>query len=199
MESVRFKFALKFKIKTQNLKTKKKMSIELILGPMFSGKTTELFKRLKRAQHSDKTFVLYKYSKDVRYASLNRAASHDLVTVQAVPVENFASVHEFPDVDVIGIDEGQFIGNVALFAMAAADAGKRVIISGLDSDFRMMPWKNIQQLISVSERIDKIHAVCFNCKRDASFTKRLDLSNAAVEDIGGADKYVASCRECFFT
>ena len=172
------------------------MSIELILGPMFSGKTSELFRRLNRAKYTGNTTLLFKYAHDRRY-SLDRAASHDLITVDAVSVKDFGELSELPNADVIGIDEGQFIKGVPLFAMAAAEAGKRVIISALDSDFRMMPWKNIQLLIPVSERIDKIHAVCYRCKRDASFTKRLDSTNEVVEVIGGSDKYVASCRNCF--
>lgn len=174
------------------------MSIELILGPMFSGKTSELFRRLNRAKYTGHTTLLFKYAHDQRY-SLTRAASHDLVTLAASAIKDFSELSELPDADVIGIDEGQFIKGVQLFAMAAAEAGKRVIISALDSDFRMMPWKSIQSLVPVSERIDKIHAVCYRCKRDASFTKRLDTSNDQVEDIGGADKYVASCRKCFLS
>jgi thymidine kinase len=183
------------------------MSIELILGPMFSGKTSELFRRLNRAKYTGQSTIVFKYIKDRRYLpangphgpyGLSRAVSHDLIQVNAVPINDFGELSELPDADVIGIDEGQFIGGAPLFAMAAAEAGKRVIISALDSDFRMMPWKNIQRLIPVSEQIDKLHAVCFKCKRDASFTKRLDSDNEAVEDIGGADKYVASCRLCFF-
>lgn len=173
------------------------MSIELILGPMFSGKTSELFRRLNRAKYTGHKTLLFKYAHDERY-SLTRAASHDLITVEAVPIKDFNELLELPNVDVIGIDEGQFIQGVPLFAMAAAEAGKRVIISALDSDYRMMPWKNIQSLVPVSERIEKMHAVCYRCKRDASFTKRLDTTNDKIEDIGGADKYVASCRSCFF-
>lgn len=175
------------------------MSIELIIGPMFSGKTSELFRRLNRAKYTGNRTILFKYTHDTRYSTLSRAVSHDLIEVEAVPISDFGALVELPDADVIGIDEGQFIRGLPLFVMAAADAGKRVIVSALDSDFRMMPWKNIRSLIPVSERIDKIHAVCFKCKRDASFTKRLDTSNDVVEDIGGADKYVASCRACFLS
>lgn len=174
------------------------MSIELIVGPMFSGKTSELFRRLNRAKYTGQTMMLFKYAQDNRY-SLQRAASHDLITLQATPIKDFQGLSELPDVDVIGIDEGQFITGVALFAFAAAEAGKRVIISALDSDFRMMPWKSVQSLVPVCERIDKLHAVCYRCKRDASFTKRLDCSNEEIEVIGGADKYVASCRNCHYS
>lgn len=175
---------------------KSKMSISLILGGMFASKTTKLFERLRRARFAGKSVILYKYDKDNRYAKSDLAASHDRITVAAEAVSTFEGV-QLPDVDYIGIDEGQFLPYIAEFATRAANAGKHVIISALNGQFNMKPWPNVQSLIAIAENIETLHAVCYMCKEDASFTKRLDKTNMAVEDIGGADKYVASCRKCF--
>jgi thymidine kinase len=165
---------------------------------MFCGKTTELFSRLNRAKHSEMSCVLYKYSKDVRYAAVGLASSHDRITQDAIPVQTLLNMEVPDDCDVIGIDEGQLIeGGVVEFALDAAAKGKRVIISALNSDFRMMPWPTVQSLIPICERLHMLHAVCYRCRKKASFTKRIDGTNQDQCEIGGADKYVASCRLCF--
>lgn len=173
------------------------MSITLIIGPMWSGKSSELFRRLKRAEIADQKTVLYKYINDTRYDSdCTIASSHDGIKHPGVPVSDFSD-EAIPDVDVIGIDEGQFIKGLAQFAVWAANAGKLVIIAGLDADYQMKPFPEIVNLVPLSERILKLHAVCFTCKQDASFTRRLDCAESALEVIGGADKYVSQCRKCY--
>lgn len=172
------------------------MSVELIVGPMFSGKTGEMFRRIRRAQHAGQTTTLFKYDKDLRYDdNIAIACSHDGVKMEAIPINSLDGV-PIPDTDVIGFDEGQFMVGLAAWAQTAANAGKRVVISGLDSTFNLRPWPVIQELIPISEKIIKLHAVCFQCKRDAAFTKRINDQDQAVEVIGGSDKYVASCRQC---
>ena len=151
---------------------------------------------MNRAQYHGKTTILYKYLNDTRYANVNTAATHDKITTPAVPIFSFDGI-EVPNVDVIGIDEGQLIRDVPDYAMKAANAGKKVIITALNGQFNLKPWDNVQALIPMAENMMTLHAVCFNCKADASFTKRIDESNQAIEDVGGADKYVASCRKCF--
>lgn len=171
------------------------MSIELIVGPMFAGKSTELFKRLNRYRYAGKTTVLFKYAKDTRY-DMTLACSHDNVKQSAISVENLLNV-ELPQEDVIGIDEGQFLSGLTEWVHRAANAGKIVVISALDSNFLMKPWPNITpELFAISEKITKMHAVCVRCKGDAAFTKRtVDVD--ILELIGGAESYVSSCRKCF--
>ncbi len=163
---------------------------------MFSGKTSEMFRRLNRARHAGQRTVLYKYSLDTRYGKC--ASSHDGIKMDAIAVENLTNVSIPNDVDVIAIDEGGFIEGIDSFAHAAANAGKTVIISALDCNFRMQPFPRTIALVHLAEKILKLHAVCSMCKGDASFTRRIDSTNQALEVIGGADKYVSNCRKCFY-
>lgn len=163
---------------------------------MWSGKTTELFRRLQRARYAGQRTVLYKYAKDVRYGRASMASSHDDKHEAAVPVCEL-SVDMIEPNTVVGIDEGQFIGNLVEFCEAAANQGCTVIVSALDSDFKREAFPSITALIPKCEKIDKLHAVCFTCKGEASFTKRRACASATtVEDIGGSDKYLAVCRKC---
>lgn len=173
------------------------MSIELIVGCMFSGKTSLMFARIRRSQFAGLSTAVFKYDKDLRYSpNKSLACSHDGDLLEAIPVHDLTDV-ALPDADVIGIDEGQFIVGLPEWAQRAANAGKHVIISALDSKFNMTPWHNISLLMATTEKITKLYAVCFNCKKDAAFTKRINSDDQAEEVIGGADKYVASCRKCF--
>jgi thymidine kinase len=173
------------------------MSIELIIGPMFSSKTTTMFNRIRRAQHAGQRTTIFKYDKDLRYDDdITLACSHDGIKMEAIPIHSLEGIG-LPDSDVIGFDEGQFLIGLPEWAHAAANAGKRVVIAALDSMFNMNPWPVTNALIPISEQITKLSAICYRCKQDAAFTKRIDNTNTAAEDIGGADKYVASCRKCF--
>lgn len=176
------------------------MSVSLIIGPMFSGKSTELFRRIRREQYAGKKTIIYKYVKDTRYTTrTDLACSHDGVTEDAVPIFTFEPfLDNMPHVDVIGIDEGQFIAYLEVFCEKAADAGISVIIAGLDSNYMRKPFLNITNLISNSEHVRKLHSVCIMCGKKAAFTRKLTIKmNDTIEDIGGADKYIASCRRCF--
>jgi len=182
----------------QKKQPKTKMSITLIIGPMFSGKTSELFRRLRRAEAAGQNTMLIKYVKDTRYDdNISIACSHDGIKMNATPVEDISYL-PIPDADVVGIDEGQFIAGLCDWAQAAANAGKHVIVSALDSNFEQKTFMHdVTRIIPAAEKVIKLHAICFKCKRDASFTRRIDLSNRNEEVIGGADKYVATCRNCF--
>lgn len=166
---------------------------------MFAGKTGELFRRLGRAKIADQNTVLYKYAGDDRYDDdVSIASSHDGVKVHGViPVTTFVGVEVPVGVDVIGVDEAQFIDGVEDFAQRAAASGVRVIVAGLDGDFRMKPFPRIVGLVCVAEKVLKLHAVCTTCKGEASFTRRLDASDTSLENIGGAEKYAAVCRKCY--
>jgi thymidine kinase len=178
------------------------MSITLILGPMYSEKTSELFSKMRRAKHAKQRVKVYKYVRDVRSSvgsTVGLACTHDGVTMEAEPIESFEGVG-VPNVDVIGIDEGQFLNGIADFAQKCAWAGIHVYIAALNGDYLMKPWENIQSLIPISENIIKHFAVCSFCGQDAAFTKKIDgREGSDREDIGGTEKYAAACRECMLS
>jgi len=176
------------------------MSVSLIIGPMFSGKSTELFRRIRREQYAGKRTIIYKYVKDMRYTTRqDLACSHDGVSQEAVPVSTLEPfIDNLPDVDVIGIDEGQFIACLEQFCQTAANAGITVIIAALDSNYKRESFQNVTNLVGVSEHVRKLHSVCIMCGKKAAFTRKLLINKkTSIEDIGGADKYIASCRRCF--
>ena len=150
-------------------------------------------------QAADQKTILYKYGKDTRYDDdMSIASSHDGIKVKnAVPVYSFANIEVPTGVDVIGIDEGQFIDDIERFAMEASSLGIHVIIAALDADYQMKGFERIVGLIPKAEQVAKLHAICTTCKGEAAFTKRIDTDNNSREVIGGADKYVATCRQCF--
>eukprot|EP00761_Pharyngomonas_kirbyi_P013555 gb/GECH01013584.1/.p1 GENE.gb/GECH01013584.1/~~gb/GECH01013584.1/.p1 ORF type:complete len:220 (+),score=44.22 gb/GECH01013584.1/:1-660(+) len=170
--------------------------IQLIIGPMFAGKTTELIRRIKRYTIAQKKCLLIKYRKDTRYSD-DCMATHDRQQVMALPCDQLSETEEIMNkYDVIGIDEGQFFPDVVDFAEKAANAGKVVIVSALSGTFQRRPFGKVLEVIPLAEQITRLTAVCMICHRDASFTRRL-IASDDVEVIGGADKYIAVCRECF--
>jgi thymidine kinase len=169
--------------------------ITLIWGPMWGGKTSEMFRLIRRHKVAEQRVVIYKYAKDTRYSEL--ACSHDGVTHDAISVSTFDGKDVPQNVHAIGIDEGQFISGVADFAERCANAGIYVYISALNSTFERNPFDNIMPLAAKAERIITLTAVCHSCKKDAHFTKRLSDSKE-LEVIGGKDDYVAVCRKCYF-
>lgn len=172
--------------------------IELIIGPMFAGKTTELMRRIRREIYARRGCFVIKYDKDTRYSS-TAMSSHDRAELKV-----HAAVSRLADVgadwelfDVIGIDEGQFFPDLLEFATMAADHGKTVIISALDGDYRRQPFGQVCSLVPHCETIDKLTAVCMVCHtRPGSFTRRT-IQAEEQELIGGAEMYVAACRQCF--
>lgn len=173
------------------------MSITLILGEMYSGKTTELMRRIDRAAIAGQQVVVYKYTKDIRYGREFMISSHGDQHRPAIPVTSLADIKIEPGITTIGIDEGQFIDHLVEFSEAAANAGCHVIISALISDFERKSFSNIALLIPKCEHLIRLHAICFDCKQEASFTKRIGAEQEQ-ELIGGSEKYKAVCRKCFF-
>ena len=171
------------------------MSITLILGEMYSGKTTELMRRMDRAAIANQPIVIYKYTKDVRYGRELMISSHGDQHRPAIPVTTLVDIPIEPGT-TIGIDESQFIGHLVEFCDAAANVGCDVIVSALISDFERKSFTNIAQLIPKCEHLIRLHAICFDCKQEASFTKRIG-SEKEQELIGGSDKYKAVCRTCY--
>ena len=171
--------------------------IELITGPMFSGKSTELLRRLSRFQAAKVPLVLLKFSGDDRY-STTEVQTHDRNAMSALAVTRLSeALHATTDARVVGIDEGQFFEDLLPVAERLANEGKVVLIAALDGTFQREPFGQIAELVPLCERVDKLSAICAVCSRPASFTKRLSAETETVS-IGGADKYVAVCRRCFF-
>lgn len=170
--------------------------IELIIGPMFSGKTTELLRRIRRYSVTQRRCLVVKHRKDTRYSD-TECATHDRHVHVAIPCELLGDLEqEFAAYDVIGIDEGQFFADIVTMADKLATAGKIVIVAALDGTFQRKPFGSVLELIPVAEQVDKLHAVCQLCFRDAAFTRRLGDEQQMVELIGGADLYAAVCRNC---
>lgn len=163
---------------------------------MFSGKTTELMRRMKRYQIANYNCLVIKYANDTRYDK-EALATHDKQTLPATSaVTLLPMVGEASEYDVIGVDEGQFFPDVVTFCEQMADRGKTVIVAALDGTYQRKGFGNILELVPLAESVVKLTAVCMQCYGEASFTKRKG-AETAVEVIGGADKYLATCRACY--
>eukprot|EP00824_Muranothrix_gubernata_P010393 TRINITY_DN23398_c0_g3_i2.p1 TRINITY_DN23398_c0_g3~~TRINITY_DN23398_c0_g3_i2.p1 ORF type:complete len:286 (+),score=47.68 TRINITY_DN23398_c0_g3_i2:41-859(+) len=170
--------------------------VQLIIGPMFSGKSTELLRRIRRYTYSRRRCLVIKYRKDTRY-SADCMATHDRQSISAHPCEQLSEVESIvSNYDVVGVDEGQFYPDIAEWAEEQANRGKVVIVAALDGTFQRKPFGRVLDLIPLSESVTKLTAVCQICGQDASFSKRIG-SETAVEVIGGAEKYLPVCRTCF--
>lgn len=176
---------------------KKVGTIEVVAGSMFSGKTEELIRRLKRAKIARQKVEIFKPSLDVRY-SVSEVVSHDENTIRSTPVENSANILLLSgDVDVIGIDEAQFFDNGLVdVVVKLADMGIRVIIAGLDMDFKGKPFGPIPGLMAVADHVTKVHAICVRCGSIAQFSHRLSEKEQVVL-LGEKDIYEPLCRSCY--
>nr|ACO11457.1 Thymidine kinase [Caligus rogercresseyi] len=171
--------------------------IQLIIGPMFSGKSTELIRRLRRLLCAKFKCLIVKYSKDDRYDE-NGIATHDRTTMDAVSCLTPESLAEkAEDFHVIGIDEGQFFPDIVPFAERMASQNKIVIIAALDSTFQRKGFPHILELIPLAERVTKFNSVCMKCFKEGSFNKRI-TQEMELEVIGGSESYVSVCRSCYY-
>jgi thymidine kinase len=171
--------------------------IEVVSGSMFSGKTEELIRRLKRAKIARQKVEIFKPAIDVRY-SKSEVVSHDENSIRSTPVENSANILLYSnDVDVIGIDEAQFF-DMGLIEVAnkLANMGIRVIIAGLDMDFKGTPFGPIPGLMAIADHVTKVHAICVRCGNIAQFSHRLSDKEQLVL-LGEKDIYEPLCRSCF--
>lgn len=177
--------------------------IEVICGSMFSGKTEELIRRIRRAQIARQKVQVFKHSLDARYAQ-REVTSHNGLQWEAVPVESTEQLRSLiePDTNVVAIDEGQFFDEELVdLCEDLADRGVRVIVAGLDMDFRGEPFGPMPQLMARAERVDKLQAICVVCGGPASRTQRLINGQPAAYDdpvimIGADEVYEARCRGC---
>ena len=176
-------------------------SIEVVCGSMFSGKTDELIRRLVRATIAKQKVQVFKPAIDVRYA-VEKVTSHAGSNYDAIPVEKAGDIREKLDADttVVGIDEAQFFDpEIVQVAQELADRGIRVIVAGLDMDFRGEPFGPMPVFLSIAEHVDKLHAICMTCGDEASRTQRLVNGNPARYDdpvviVGASELYEARCR-----
>jgi thymidine kinase len=177
-------------------------SIEVICGSMFSGKTDELIRRLVRATIAKQKVQVFKPSIDVRYAA-EKVTSHAGANFDAVPVAIAADIRVKLDKDttVVGIDEAQFLDQeVVSVAQDLAEKGLRVLVAGLDMDFRGEPFGSMPELMSMAEHVSKLHAICMICGDEASRTQRLVNGKPARYDdpvviVGASELYEARCRQ----
>ena len=178
--------------------------IEVICGVMFSGKSEELIRRVRRAMIARKNVQVFKSHLDERYAGLYQVSSHDGRTTQAIPVDTPEQIMRELDAatQVVAIDEAQFLDDgIVEIATALARGGKRVILAGTDTDFRGEPFGPMPQLLAVAEVVDKLHAICVVCGNPASRNQRLIAGKPARYDsptimVGSAESYEARCRRC---
>ena len=176
--------------------------LEVICGPMFSGKSEEMIRRLRRAEIAGQQVVIFKPRIDDRYDAA-AVVSHAGARMRAVPVSSVAEVVEHArGFDVVGIDEVQFLEpTIVSGALELADQGVRVVAAGLDQDFRRMPFGPMPDLMSHAEFVDKLQAVCHRCGGPATTTQRLVDGRPAPYSgetvvIGAAEQYEARCRGC---
>lgn len=172
--------------------------IEVICGSMFSGKTEELIRRLKRAKIANQRVEIFKPKIDTRYDE-RKVVSHDDNSVLSVPIEHSSRLLELSDgFSVIGIDEAQFFDEALPdVCQELARQGKRVIIAGLDMDFRGKPFGPIPNLLAVAEYITKVHAICQHCGNLATHSYRVVQDDNTVM-LGEKDSYEARCRTCYY-
>jgi thymidine kinase len=173
-------------------------SIEVITGSMFSGKSEELIRRVRRAQIARQRVQLFKPKIDARY-SKTEIVSHSEMKMPSQVVECAPDIMKQVEdrTEVVGIDEGQFFdASLVGVADALANRGLRVIVAGLDQDFRGVPFEPMPQLMAVAEYVDKMLAVCMRCGAPANRTQRLVATDDLVV-VGGAGEYEARCRRCF--
>jgi thymidine kinase len=172
--------------------------IEVVCGSMFSGKTEELIRRLRRASIAQLKVEIFKPKVDQRY-SKEKVVSHNENAINSKPV-NFANdiLLQVGNCDVIGLDEAQFFDHeIVAVVNKLANNGKRVIVAGLDMDFMGRPFKPMDEIMSIAEYITKVHAICMDCGNIASYSHRRTKSNQKVV-IGEKDIYEALCRSCFY-
>ena len=170
--------------------------IELIMGCMFAGKTTELLRRCNKHQITGKRVLRVKFAADKRYGADFKISTHSGIQKQAKPINELAALgDEWQNFDVIGVDEGQFFADIVEFSEMAANAGKVVIISSLQGTFLRGAFPNILKLIPKCEKIKKLTAICKLCKQNASFTFRT-ASKDCQTMIGGENMYMPLCRDC---
>ena len=176
---------------------KKSGCIEVVCGSMFSGKTEELIRRLRRAQFANQKIAIFKPTVDNRYSDVE-VVSHDFHKLTSTPIKDPADMLKVgPEVKVVGVDEAQFFGDSLVeVCQTLANRGVRVIVAGLDMDYLGQPFGPMPRLMAVAEDVQKVHAICVKCGALATFSHRLSKSQDLVL-LGEKDVYEPLCRDCF--
>lgn len=176
----------------------KKGWLEVIAGSMYSGKTEELIRRLRRAQYAQQKIQVFKPIVDDRYHQVF-VSSHDMNQIDAIPLDFISDVWGKlqNDTQVIGIDEGQFFsGDLVQVCRELTEQGYRVIVAGLDMDWKGQPFEPIPSLMAIAEDVEKPRAICTTCGELASYTQKIS-GNASQVEVGAQDHYQARCRNHF--
>lgn len=178
-------------------KDEKRGSIEVICGSMFSGKTEELIRRLKRAKIAKQKVEIFKPAIDIRYDEED-VVSHDKNVIHSSPVQSSTEILLLAnDVDVVGVDEAQFFDmELVNVCNTLSNSGIRVIVAGLDMDFAGKPFGPMPSLLATAEYITKVHAICMNCGNLAQYSHRI-VSGDKLVVLGEKDSYEPLCRKCF--
>lgn len=186
-----------YEIENNHADSIRRGSIEVICGSMFSGKTEELLRRLRRAKIARQTVEIFKPTIDIRYDETD-VVSHDKNAIASTPVDNSANILLLSSqVDVVGIDEAQFFDEgLVEVAQQLADQGVRVVIAGLDMDFRRQPFGPMPGLCAIADSVTKVHAVCVECGRLASYSFRRVQGDQQVM-LGELNEYSPLCRTCY--
>lgn len=181
-----------------NKKNTDKGWIEVVCGSMFSGKTEELIRRLKRAEIANLRVEIFKPAVDTRYDEV-QVVSHNATAIRSTPVTHSENILLLAnDVDVVGIDEAQFLDmELPAVCEKLAKKGMRVIIAGLDMDFQGKPFGPMPQLLSIADYITKVHAICVKCGDMAHFSYRKSLDTSRVL-LGEKESYEPRCRKCYY-
>lgn len=180
-----------------------KGSLEVICGSMFSGKSEELIRRVKRAQIAKQNVIVFKHSLDDRFTH-EYIRSHSGNQFEAIPIENPSTILAVieKDIDVVGIDEVQFFDTSIINVVCTLiEAGKRVVAAGLDLDFRGVPFGPMPTLLAIADHTTKLKAICVECNNEAHFTQRLVNGRPAhfhdpIILVGAQEAYQARCRKC---
>ncbi len=179
--------------------------IELIVGCMFSGKTEEFIRRIRKIEYAKKNIVVFKLNFDNRY-SKNKVVSHNKNSFKSEIIDNSNQIAKYvenhPNTDVICVDEAQFFDEDLPTVLNKLAETKVIIVAGLDLDFKAEPFKNIEKLLSISDFVTKLHAVCIKCGRCAVRTQRIINGKYALKTdqqilIGSKESYEARCRKCY--
>lgn len=175
----------------------RKGCIEVVCGSMFSGKTEELIRRMKRAQFAKQKVEIFKPAIDVRYSE-QEVVSHNRNAIQSTPVESSSSILLLAeDVEVVGVDEAQFFDDgIVDVCRELAAKGIRVIVAGLDMDYKGTPFGPMPALMAIADDVFKAHAICVRCGNLATFSHRTVASERQVL-LGETEKYEPLCRECY--
>ena len=184
-------------LETTSNRDKRKGWIEVITGSMFSGKTEELLRRLRRAKFAKQRVEIFKPAIDTRYSD-NQVVSHDANAIPSTVIDNAQQIIILAnDIDVVGIDEAQFFADdIVDTCEQLAESGVRVIVAGLDMDYKGKPFGAMPQLLARAEYVTKVHAICVKCGSLAQFSHRTSTEEGTII-LGETDRYEPLCRKCY--